>query len=383
MNHNIRKTLTATLLIAAVLLTAAAAGAAYEPAAIDPPLSPHLLSIQADPAQQANQLAWTPYRRLTAQPPATDEISPEMMANALAIRQVLEPAAEPGFVPGSLPQPGAEAQAQVDFSQEWTSSQAGENAAAGASHAGDVSATPSNLFGAEAYSSFYANQFAAMWKHYPYRAIGKLYFDTPNGPAYCTASVIGPDLIVTAARCIMDTTSDTIYNNFAFCPAARGSVCPFGSYPWAGILLHFAYLEAASWTEVIDVDVALIHLEVNKAGRSVQTYTGWLGLAWNLPARQHSFAFGYLATRQGSKFSHACAGQANIAGTNVLEMGCDSGFGHTGGPWLVRFAPQVAAGANYISSVTSYQYTRGGNAIGGARFTSENIGQLCDAIDEC
>lgn len=266
MNHNIRKTLTATLLIAAVLLTAAAAGAAYEPAAIDPPLSPHLLSIQADPAQQANQLAWTPYRRLTAQPPATDEISPEMMANALAIRQVLEPAAEPGFVPGSLPQPGAEAQAQVDFSQEWTSSQAGENAAAGASHAGDVSATPSNLFGAEAYSSFYANQFAAMWKHYPYRAIGKLYFDTPNGPAYCTASVIGPDLIVTAARCIMDTTSDTIYNNFAFCPAARGSVCPFGSYPWAGILLHFAYLEAASWTEVIDVDVALIHLEVNQAG---------------------------------------------------------------------------------------------------------------------
>ena len=382
MKHDTRKTIALIIMLAVVFLTAAAAGAAYEGDAIDP-VGPRILSIQADPAQHANQLAWTPYRRLTAQPPATGEISPELMANALAVQQALEPAAEPGFVPGSLPQPGANAQAQADFSQEWDAAQVAGDTAAGATNAGDVSQTPPLLFDAGAYTSFYANKFGQMWKHYPYSAIGKLYFDTPDGPAYCTASVIGPDLIVTAARCIMDTASDTVYTNFAFCPAARGSACPYGSYTWAGILLHFAYMEAASWTEVIDIDVALIHLEVNQGGRSVQTYTGWLGRAWNLPAGQHSFAFGYLATREGSKFSHACAGQASAAGTNILEMGCDSGFGHAGGPWLVGFAPQIAEGANYISSVTSYQYTRGGNAIGGARFTSENIGQLCDAIDEC
>ena len=262
-----------------------------------------------------------------------------------------------------------------DFPQEWDVTDA--------SDAGDISQTPPFLLGAGAYTSFYANKFGPMWKRYPYNAIGELYFDTPIGPAYCTAGVIGPDLIVTAARCVMDTDSDTFYTNFAFCPAARSSACPYGTFPWLGIVLQYAYMEATSWVDVINIDVALIHLESNQVGRSVQTYTGWLGHTWDLPDGQHSFAFGYLATRHGGKFSHTCAGQARTVGTNVLEMGCDSGFGHAGGPWLVGFAPQVAEAANYINGVTSYQYTRGGNAIGGARFTSENIGRLCDAIDEC
>jgi hypothetical protein len=124
-------------------------------------------------------------------------------------------------------------------------------------------------------------------------------------------------------------------------------------------------------------------LEPNRAGRSVQTYTGWLGRAWNLPPDQHTFAVGYPATKQGSKFSAVCAGGAFEAGIDVLEMGCDSGSGHLGGPWLVNFAPYVAESANYINSVTSYQYTRGRNAIGGPRFTLENIAGLCDAIPGC
>lgn len=383
MNHNIRKTLTATILMAAVLLTVVATGAAYESAAIDPVVGPTILSIPADPSQQANESPWTPNRRLAAQPPATEELSPEQMANALAAQQALAPAGEPGFAPGAPAQPGANAQAQADFSQDWDAAQAAGDTAAGATHTGDVSQTPPLLFGAGAYTSFYANKFGQMWKYYPYSAIGKLYFDTPDGPAYCTASVIGPDLIVTAARCVMDTASDIVYTNFAFCPAARGSACPYGTFPWAGIVLQFAYMEAASWADVIDIDVALIYLESNQADRSVQTYTGWLGRAWNLPDDQHSFAFGYLATRQGNKFSHICTGETSAVGMNVLELGCDSGYGHAGGPWLVGFAPYIVDSANYINGVTSYQYTRGGNAIGGARFTSENIGQMCDAIDEC
>ncbi len=380
MKQDTRKTITLLIMLAVVFLTAAVAGAAYDGEAIDP-VSPRILSILPDAARQAGESPWTPGRRLAAQPPATEEISPELIANALAARQAVAPAGEPGFAPGSLPQVGAEAQAQADFSQEWDVAPAEVGAAV--APVGEVSETPPILFGAAAYTSFYANKFGPMWKRYPYNAIGKLYFDTPDGPAYCTAGVIGPDLIVTAARCVMDTSSDTFYTNFAFCPAARGSACPYGTYAWLGIILQYAYLEATSWADVIDIDVALIHLERNQAGRSVQTYTGWLGRAWNLPVGQHSFAFGYLATREGSKFSHTCIGQASAAGTNVLEMGCDSGFGHAGGPWLVGFAPQVADAANYISGVTSYQFTRGGNAIGGARFTAENIGQLCDAIEEC
>lgn len=379
MKHDTRQTISAAFLLVVVLLTATAAGATYDPGAIDPPEDERVLSILADTAQRATEPSWTPQRRSLAQPPAVDEVTPESLAGAMVTRQEPLPTGVPGFVPGSPPQPGADAAARMDFPEEWAAA-AGE--AVAAENSVD-SETKSASAAGGAYTAFYANKHPQMWKLHPYRAVGKLYFDTPGGPAYCAAGVIGPDLIVTAAQCILNTNTDTFYTNFAFCPAARRSACPYGTFAWIGIVLQNAYLEATSWADVINIDVALVQLDSNSADRSVHTYTGWLGRAWNLPPDQHAFAFGYPVTKQGSPFSMICAGGAIESGLDILEMGCDSGLGHLGGPWLVHFAPYVAESTNYINSVTSYQYSHGRNAIGGPRFTLENIAELCDAIDEC
>jgi V8-like Glu-specific endopeptidase len=380
MKHDTKQTISAVFLIVIVLLTATAVGATYDPGAIAPPEDERVLSILADVAQRATEPSWTPQRRSLAQPPAMGEVTPESLAGAVTRQEPL-PTGTPGFIPGSLPQPGANAEARTSFPEEWA--EAAAEARAVAAEDSVNSETKSASASSGAYTAFYANKYPQMWKLYPYKAIGKLYFDTPGGPAYCTASVIGPDLIVTAAQCILDTHTDTFYTNFAFCPAAKGSACPYGTFAWIGIVLQNAFLEATSWADVVNIDVALVQLDSNRVGRSVHTYTGWLGRAWNLPPDQHAIAFGYPVTKQGSPFSLICAGGAMETSIDILEMGCDSGFGHLGGPWLVHFAPYVAKSANYINSVTSYQYTRGGNAVGGPRFTLENIAKLCDVVAQC
>ena len=48
-----------------------------------------------------------------------------------------------------------------------------------------------------------------MWKGFPYKAVGYLTF-TMNGGGYrCSASVIGDNVIVTAAHCVYDTGNNT------------------------------------------------------------------------------------------------------------------------------------------------------------------------------
>lgn len=384
MKHDTRKTITSALMIALVLLTASAAGATHDPGIIEPPEDETVLSIHPDPIQRAAESPWTSGRRAAALPLTADEVSPELMATLLGESEPSSITGEPGFVPGSPPEPGADAEAWVDFHEEWEAAVA-EDSTGEADRMQPTTPIAAEMANTHtgAYTSFYGNKYAPMWKQQPFRAIGKLYFDTSAGPTYCTAAVIGPDLIVTAAQCILNTNTDTFYTNFAFCPAARGTACPYGTFPWLGIVVQYAYLEATSWETVINIDVALVHLEANRAGRSVQTYTGWLGRSWNLPSSQHTFTFGYQATKQGAEFSTICAGEASEAGVDVLETGCDSGSGYLGGPWLVNFAPYVIESANYINGVTSYQYTRGRNAIGGPRFSMENIVRLCDALPEC
>ncbi len=64
-----------------------------------------------------------------------------------------------------------------------------------------------------------------MWKRKPDITVGKLF----SNAGYCSASVIGPSTIVTAAHCLFDTNTNQGYNDFSFCPAAKNSNCPLAA----------------------------------------------------------------------------------------------------------------------------------------------------------
>ena len=53
--------------------------------------------------------------------------------------------------------------------------------------------------------------------------VGKLFFDAGEGKGYCTASLIGENLILTAAHCIYDSETGALYSNFDFYLGVNGN----------------------------------------------------------------------------------------------------------------------------------------------------------------
>lgn len=382
MKHDTQKTIASVLMVTAILLLSSVVGLAHETGAIDPPPQPVVVTLRPHAERDSAENLWSASMRSKAPSLATDEeLLQAMPADAIAIDHEATSEGVPTFTAGGPPQSGAVGRARRDFPHEWhtapnhldwieepTESSAGNHTA---------------LSGNSAYTAFDGNKYPGPWRFHPYSAVGKLYFTTPNGPAYCTASVIGPDTILTSAQCLFDTVTDLAYADFAFCPAARGDACPFGTFPWARAFVLADFMQAANRQSALNLDVALLELDRNEMGERVHSYTGWLGLAWNLPPERHVFAIGYPATKSNAGFSQVCVDQTYEAAMGIQKMGCDSGSGHLGGPWIVNFAPYVIDGANFINSMTSLQYSRGRNEIGGLRFTEQNIGGLCDAAPGC
>src|SRR5690606_15858826 len=98
---------------------------------------------------------------------------------------------------------------------------------------------------------------------------------------YCSASVIGPNTIVTAAHCVYDTAANNWYNNWSFCPAYKNGGCPYGSYSWKQAWVPTNYINAPNFGSALRWDVAVIELNKNAAGKQVHTLTGTLGRSWN------------------------------------------------------------------------------------------------------
>ncbi len=305
--------------------------------------------------------------REAAKPLPWPEVSPEELKGVGE-----EPKGKPGLVPGGEPDPQADIVAQMEFPEEW-------QALVEELAASEVAAAPQGT--AAIYTSFLTNYYAQMWKEFPYKAVGKLYFqDAAGGGHYCSASVISPgsskngyrDIIVTAGHCLYDTSTKKWHKNWVFYPAYNGTA-PYGSFPyWRGrILTAYASTGARRY------DVALISLQPNSSGKEVTYYTGYLGRSWNYGYNQLHFAIGYPSNlTNGTKYTYTCVAESFNGGTDVLGMGCDMTYGSSGGPWIMRFKPYQGGANNYVNSVVSGG-TPGTYTFYGPRFSSNNIVPLC------
>ncbi|WP_374685930.1 serine protease [Promineifilum sp.] len=366
-------TVVTAILAMAMLLSSSLAGAAGSERQADPAAAAGgVTSRQASAAEQAAAGQWTSAARLAAKPLDVAGVTPEQMAEALALMNAAAaPAGLPGYIPGGAPGAGADEAAAAGFPA--LTGAAAEAAIEGASIA------PAGTAGV--YTSFTGNKYAEMWKKYPYRAIGKLFFSA----GYCSASVIGDNVIVTAAHCVYDTATNTWYNNFSFCPAHKNGACPYGSFPYTQVWIPTNYINAPNFSGALRWDVAIVILST-PGGKSVDNVVGWLGRSWNFDYTQLITTIGYPAAKDSGKFSYVCIAETFAAGTDVMEMGCDSGPGHSGGPWIKNYKPNITGAVNYVNNVMSYYYTGGtkaGNTMGAARFSSDNIVILCNAVPNC
>ena len=320
---------------------------------------------------------WTPKERAKAKPADWGEARSKEAPKEKAM-----PSTEPqGSAPSGKPNRNANKDAKHAFPKEWKVIEKNElldtdNPPAGHEGAADMTRGTPNI-----YTPYGVNYHAEMWKDFPWKAIGKLYFNTEGGGSgYCTAQVISPkNIIVTAAHCLYDRGAGKWHKDFAFVPAERNNSTPFGIFGWTSAAILTNYISNGGRR----YDVGVINLINNDKGKSVTYYTGWLGRSWNYPYKQLLHAVGY-ASNLSTVYTNLCAAEsfdADCEGTDVLVMGCNMTYGSSGGGWIMAYKPYESGSNNQVNSVVSGPSCAGdfGQTFVGSHFSSDNIVLLCNA----
>ena len=238
---------------------------------------------------------------------------------------------------------------------------------------------------------------------YPFRAAGRLFFQNGGLTFACSAALIKPGIVVTAAHCVAAFGSRTFHSNIEFIPAYTNGIAPYGVWKAAGVRVRRPYLDGSADCDPAAVgiicrnDIAVIRLEAQASGYP-GTSTGWFGYGWNgygfTPSGvTHVTQLGYQVALDGGQLMQRNDSQGVVAperAGNTLIGSLMSG-GSSGGPWLVNIGILPAligtdlgfdAARNIVVGVTSWGYIDGSiKQQGASPFTSANIVPMVEA--EC
>ncbi|SAK49794.1 Trypsin [Caballeronia temeraria] len=236
--------------------------------------------------------------------------------------------------------------------------------------------------------------------YYPFSPTGWLTYSTPSGGMRCSASLIKPGVVVTAAHCVALFGSSRLYSNFRFAPAYNNGVAPFGTWNVAGVWLMTSYYNGtdscAQRGVVCQNDIAVLRIAPQN-GVYPGARTGWYGYGWNgwgLNASKQTIIsqLGYPQGLDYGVIMERNESQSYVASTfsNNTIIGTAMNQGSSGGPWLVNLGiGAVHNGMSFgsfpdrqmVVGVTSWGYN-GNPAIkqaGASPFTSSNIVPLVNA----
>ena len=248
-------------------------------------------------------------------------------------------------------------------------------------------------------------------KLYPYRATGKIFFNIGTATYWCTASLIQPGLVVTAAHCVCDFGTDTFYSNWQFIPAYYKNTKPYGTWKVADAVVLTSYLNGTDSCYdsgvVCTDDVAVLLVQpIGKSGPKNKSYpgyrTGWLGYGWDgygftTPSSGPGYGYtiaqitqlGYPGAEDGGLMMQRTDSQGYVSTMSSNTVwGTRQTAGSSGSPEVVNLgaAPVLNgesfgndADFNIVIGVTSWGYTD--TTImqeGASAFTSTNIQTLVE-----
>jgi hypothetical protein len=230
-------------------------------------------------------------------------------------------------------------------------------------------------------------------KAYPYRAAGKLFFNIGASTYLCSASLIKPGVVVTAAHCVANYGASQFYSNWQFVPGYRNGVAPYGVWTATTAVILTAYYNGTDGCAVYGVvcpdDVAVIILNPDAYGHFAGKKTGYLGYGWNGWGFNGTITqitqVGYpvcldngLLEQRNDSYGYTSSSYSNNTVIGSLMCG-----GSSGGPWVVNFGTRPAltgtSSGNYptpniVVGVTSWGYTDlSVKEQGASPFTSGNI----------
>ncbi|WP_442755654.1 trypsin-like serine peptidase [Methylocystis sp. JAN1] len=237
-------------------------------------------------------------------------------------------------------------------------------------------------------------------QYYPFRAAGKLFFLIGNSTYVCSASLIKPGVIVTAAHCVANYGANQFYSGWQFVPAYNNGQAPYGTWNGKTAVILTAYYNGSDNCAVSGVvcpdDVAVMDL-YTPGGAMPGTTTGWFGYGWDgygfVNGLTQITQLGYPVALDNGVFQERTDsyGYRDSSLSNNTVIGSLQTGGSSGGPWLVNLGtPPVITGAtsfgaaashNIVVGVTSWGYTDPQyKEQGAAPFTSGNISVLVNYI---
>jgi V8-like Glu-specific endopeptidase len=251
--------------------------------------------------------------------------------------------------------------------------------------------------------------------YYPFAASGRLFFQpSSTSPwTWCSASLIKPGLVVTAAHCVTNFGSNQYFMNFYYVPAYYNGTAPYGWWTAVQVRAMATYLNGTANClltnppgTVCENDIAVVALN-KQNGVNAGSKTGWLGFAYdrvgfntNNPAQALITQLGYPWSLDGGTIMQRTDAQGYVSADDVNNtvIGSLMTGGSSGGPWVVNlgWAPTlssptqvgISAAPNLIVGVTSWgtgpnetEVNDPFKKMGASPFTSTNILALVN--DQC
>jgi len=252
---------------------------------------------------------------------------------------------------------------------------------------------PSKAYGTSGlmYSSSRVAPRAAV-AQFPFRMTGKLFFQTPDGGAVCSASVIDRRLVLTAGHCVHNGNggANGFYSDFRFVPAYRGGEAPFGEWFPSAVTVSGGWANSGGVFPAAD-DFA-IFVMLDDAGERLGDVVGRLGWQTNSLCPNHVAIFGYPVNLDFGELMHQVStGDCVPVENNTVVAGSDMRGGSSGGPWIQNFGVRSDGqnfgsnrGLDRVVGVTSYgpaedmEVLYQGSSILNSVFV-DIVDSLCDA----
>jgi V8-like Glu-specific endopeptidase len=204
------------------------------------------------------------------------------------------------------------------------------------------------------------------WTGSPYEppatTTGKVFFTTHNGENWqCSASTVnsnGKDSVITAGHCVYGSMGGEVpgegwHSNWIFVPDYRNGTAPYGVWTARELWTPTNYVN--NQDEGDDMGGAVIN--TNSYGQHIVNVVGGQGIAWNWPASEYVYDFGYpvAAPFNGQTLQYCNGSEFNWSSevSSTIGLPCNFTPGSSGGPWLMDFGGEFG----YIDGVNDFVYS--------------------------
>ena len=182
--------------------------------------------------------------------------------------------------------------------------------------------------------------------NYPYRTVGRIFFNQNGGSFSGSAALIQPNILLTAGHCVYEGGWST---NMAFYPSygARKSNDPFYKFNYSYIACWTAWTQQGNRA----YDYGMVWIDAAPGNQ-----LGWLGTLWNAPTSNRTWnAVGYPAkpnppfnggtmdATSGQYTGSSVSGVIGLTNDNMEQ-------GSSGGPWITAWNENSPTHANGLQS---------------------------------